>query len=122
VVSESSLTSVVTELRAALGDEARNPRFVRTVYGFGYAFCGEAVEVADAVTPAAPRGLRLRLFLDDRLQGENILGRWMEGRLPESPRILTPTARADPNGKATLEGRSRNLHSCGKRVASPLPL
>ncbi|HSD65113.1 MAG TPA: winged helix-turn-helix domain-containing protein, partial [Vicinamibacteria bacterium] len=38
VVGEASLTVAVAELRAALGDDAREPRFVRTVYGFGYAF------------------------------------------------------------------------------------
>jgi DNA-binding winged helix-turn-helix (wHTH) protein len=42
VVGEASLTVAVAELRAALGDDAREPRFVRTVYGFGYAFAGEA--------------------------------------------------------------------------------
>ena len=43
-VSDGNLAGVVAELRAALGDEAKRPRHVRTVYGYGYAFCGEAVE------------------------------------------------------------------------------
>jgi DNA-binding winged helix-turn-helix (wHTH) protein len=30
--------SLVAEIRAALGDDARQPRFVRTVQRFGYAF------------------------------------------------------------------------------------
>ena len=33
---------LVAEIRAALGDRARAPRFIRTAHGFGYAFCGEA--------------------------------------------------------------------------------
>jgi DNA-binding winged helix-turn-helix (wHTH) protein len=37
-VSESNLASLVNDLRAALGDDARNPTWIRTVYGFGYAF------------------------------------------------------------------------------------
>src|SRR6185295_6799431 len=41
-VSDSTLTSLVAELRAAIGDEARSPRLVRTIHGYGYAFCGEA--------------------------------------------------------------------------------
>lgn len=41
-VGDASLTNIVTELRAALGDSAREPRFIRTVHGFGYAFCVES--------------------------------------------------------------------------------
>lgn len=40
-VSEASLPGLVKEVRAALHDVARTPRFVRTVHGFGYAFCGQ---------------------------------------------------------------------------------
>ncbi len=43
-VSEATLASVVSELRAALADDPRTPRFVRTVHGHGYAFSGTAVE------------------------------------------------------------------------------
>lgn len=41
-VSAASLAQLVTEVRKALGDAARAPRYVRTVQRFGYAFCGEA--------------------------------------------------------------------------------
>jgi DNA-binding winged helix-turn-helix (wHTH) protein len=73
-VSESSLTTVVAELRSALGDPARRPHYVKTIYGFGYAFCGEAGrrETADHRTP-------FRLLWDEReiplVAGENVLGR-----------------------------------------------
>lgn len=36
VVSESSLTSVIKELRRALGDDPREPRYIESVYGRGY--------------------------------------------------------------------------------------
>jgi hypothetical protein len=39
-VSEANLPNLVSEIREALGDVARNGRFVRTVHGYGYAFCG----------------------------------------------------------------------------------
>lgn len=42
VVEEANLSNLVAELRAALGDHARAPVYVRTMHGFGYAFCGEA--------------------------------------------------------------------------------
>ena len=38
----------------ALGDDARGPRFVRTVYAFGYAFAGEAEERPGRLDPASP--------------------------------------------------------------------
>jgi DNA-binding winged helix-turn-helix (wHTH) protein len=85
VVSESTLNSLVGELRAALGDDAREPRHVRTVHGFGYAFAAEAVEdrptapaAAPAVAPSAAT-LTARLLWEDRLiplpPGESLLGR-----------------------------------------------
>ncbi len=40
-VDESNLSVVVAELRASLGDDARQPRYVRTVHGFGYAFAAD---------------------------------------------------------------------------------
>src|SRR5262245_50285802 len=43
-VSDSSLASLVREVRRALGDSVRQPVFLRTVHRFGYAFCGEAAE------------------------------------------------------------------------------
>jgi DNA-binding winged helix-turn-helix (wHTH) protein len=46
-VSESTLAVVVNGIRQALDDDARHPRFIRTVHGFGYAFCGEAREAGD---------------------------------------------------------------------------
>jgi DNA-binding winged helix-turn-helix (wHTH) protein len=60
IVSESALTSVVKELRRALGDESRTPRYIESVYGRGYRFLAEvrACEAADAqaetAAPAIP--------------------------------------------------------------------
>jgi DNA-binding winged helix-turn-helix (wHTH) protein len=48
-VVEANLSSLVAEVRTALGDRARDPRFIRTVHGFGYAFC------ANTTTDSAPR-------------------------------------------------------------------
>ena len=38
IVSESALTSVIKELRKALGDDRHSPRFIESVYGRGYRF------------------------------------------------------------------------------------
>jgi TolB-like protein/DNA-binding winged helix-turn-helix (wHTH) protein/Flp pilus assembly protein TadD len=55
-VTEATLASVVSELRGALGDDAKEPRFVRTVHGHGYSFSGTAVEEpAQGDASQAPR-------------------------------------------------------------------
>ncbi|HQN53229.1 MAG TPA: winged helix-turn-helix domain-containing protein [Novosphingobium sp.] len=41
IVSEATLTSVIKELRRALGDDAKQPRYVRSIYGRGYRFIAE---------------------------------------------------------------------------------
>jgi DNA-binding winged helix-turn-helix (wHTH) protein len=50
-VVEKNLTNLVTEIRAALGDDASDPVFVRTVHRFGYAF---------HAPPAGPSGVDRR--------------------------------------------------------------
>jgi DNA-binding winged helix-turn-helix (wHTH) protein len=77
VVGEASLTMAVAELRAALGDDAKEPRYVRTVFGFGYSFAGEAVEERSALptkTGATPRVLWEKRVIP-LVEGENVLGR-----------------------------------------------
>jgi DNA-binding winged helix-turn-helix (wHTH) protein len=77
VVGDASLTVAVAELRGVLGDEAKEPRFVRTVYGFGYSFAGETeAEKPGGVTSAAvaPRVLWEKRIIP-LVEGENVLGR-----------------------------------------------
>ena len=43
-VVEANLANLVSEIRTALGDSARESRLIRTAHGFGYAFCAEVHE------------------------------------------------------------------------------
>jgi DNA-binding winged helix-turn-helix (wHTH) protein len=43
-VCEANLPSLVSEIRQVIGDGRRQGRFIRTVHGYGYAFCATAVE------------------------------------------------------------------------------
>src|SRR6476661_7714572 len=54
-VSEATLTSLVAEVRSALGEKAGNERFIRTVHRFGYAFKGEATETGAPVDRSGDR-------------------------------------------------------------------
>ena len=74
-VSPANLANLVVELRAALGDNARKPRFVRTVSRFGYAFAADSV--GTRVGPPRPFACRLvwgprEISLD---ASENVIGR-----------------------------------------------
>jgi DNA-binding winged helix-turn-helix (wHTH) protein len=77
-ISESTLTQSVNNIRQALDDDARRPRFVRTARGFGYAFCSEARVTADE--PARHvSGAQPRLVWGDQVlplvAGQNLIGR-----------------------------------------------
>ena len=71
IVNESNLAGLVNEVRDALGDTARKPRFIRTVHGFGYSFCGELETGAQkAAATVVLRGREFPLY-----EGTNVLGR-----------------------------------------------
>ena len=55
-VAEANLSNIVAEIREALGDRPRAPLFIRTVHGFGYAFCGDATTLTASrdTTPDPP--------------------------------------------------------------------
>src|SRR5262249_32433643 len=78
-VVDANLPNLVVELRAALGDDAKNPRIIRTVQRFGYAFCADAEPVHESGVGRSGKGISCRLLWDGlevRLEpGENILGR-----------------------------------------------
>jgi DNA-binding winged helix-turn-helix (wHTH) protein len=50
-VVDANLNNLASEIRAALGDDAQEPRFIRTVHRVGYAFCGD-VQVDGGAAPA----------------------------------------------------------------------
>ncbi|MDO8680869.1 MAG: FHA domain-containing protein [Acidobacteriota bacterium] len=106
-VSDVSLTTLVFELRAALGESARSPRFVRTVHGFGYAF-----QVADGAegqdeTPFCVIHDGREMALK---RGENLIGRSRDCvvRL-DSTRVSRHHARITVDGDAAL------IEDCGSR-------
>jgi DNA-binding winged helix-turn-helix (wHTH) protein len=77
-VSDASLGNLVAELREALGDSARQPRIIRTVHRFGYAFRAEAA-AAEPQAERASRAVVCRILWEGReillRPGENVIGR-----------------------------------------------
>lgn len=128
-VSEGSLAQLVTEVRKALGDRPRTPRYVRTVFGHGYAFCGEAREELAAAEPARA-GTPFSVLWQGRevplSEGENLIG-----RDPEAPiRLASPLASRRharilvASGRALLQdlGSKNGTRLEGRRVAGESPL
>jgi DNA-binding winged helix-turn-helix (wHTH) protein len=76
-VSDASLHNLVAEIRAALGDNPRAPRYIRTVSRFGYAFQADARPAARDILSAQPSGPRV--VSGDRewllADGSNLVGR-----------------------------------------------
>ena len=90
-VSNTALAQLVTELRKAIGDEARQGLWIRTVFGYGYAFSGpveaEAKARPSAAAPARPEfWLRWRQELLPLAVGESVVGRGHDAdvRIPVS--------------------------------------
>ncbi len=130
VVGDASLTVAVAELRGALADDAKEPRFVRTVYGFGYSFAGEA----DAEEPreVASAGVAPRVLWERRIiplvEGENVLGRDEDVTVRiDAPGVSRRHARIRVSGaEATIEDLgSKNGTYVGDAmapIASPIEL
>jgi DNA-binding winged helix-turn-helix (wHTH) protein len=89
-VSDANLAMLVAEIRDAIDDDARAPRFVRTVQRHGYAFHGTATELAKPDAPAARSKFKYWMLASLRqiplVAGENLVGRdpsvqvWLDSR------------------------------------------
>ena len=98
-VSDASLAMVVNEVRAALGESARAPGFVRTAHRLGYAFEGHVRDLSETVGYWIVTDAR-QLLLHP---GENIVGRdpKMSVRL-DSPSVSRRHARIQVDGGRVL--------------------
>lgn len=126
-VSDSNLARLAAEVRAAIGDDAKAPRLLRTVHRFGYSFCGEvSAEAAETVLAPAP----CRLVWGERQiplpPGESILGRVGEARVfIDLARVSRHHARiVVGDGKAVLEdlGSRNGTFLRGQRITAPSKL
>lgn len=76
-VVDANLNILIGEIRRAIGDSVQDAKFIRTVHGVGYAFCGAA---ADEARPrAAGQPLFCWVASNGRtyqlVEGDNIIGR-----------------------------------------------
>jgi DNA-binding winged helix-turn-helix (wHTH) protein len=72
-VVDANLNVLIAEIRRVLDDDARQPRYVRTVHGVGYAFCGTVADSPSTQTIPCWLSTRERTFrLSD---GDTVVGR-----------------------------------------------
>ncbi len=125
-VEETNLAGLVAEIRRSLHDTASSPRFVRTVYGFGYRFVGDVKVDAGAIGSGPPR-VKLCLTFDKReivlMNGANVVGRAPDATIPiDSPGVSRYHARiVVSEAEATLEdlGSKNGTYVNGKRITAP---
>lgn len=126
-VVEKNLANLISEIRDAIGDDRSNPRFIRTVHRFGYAFreppqhaaTGRSTRRADETAFIVRwAGGRVRLG-----EGEHILGRDPDAEiLLDSPGVSRRHARLTISaGRARIEdlGSKNGTFVDGRRVDRP---
>ncbi|MBK9088579.1 MAG: winged helix-turn-helix domain-containing protein [Holophagales bacterium] len=98
VVSDGSIAVLVNELRNALGDDARSPRWIRTLPAFGYALDGEVRE-EDRPAPLTRHGIVWAGATIALAEGENVLG-----RDPAAAVVIGHPAVSRRHAKVVVEG------------------
>lgn len=122
-VSETNLPTLIAEIREAIGDDARQMRYIRTIHRFGYAF--QSLESGAPVVNQAPAAAAWLVGAASRValvEGENLLGRESDDVVPlESPTISRRHARIVVRGdRATVEdlGSKNGTYVNGVRVSA----
>jgi DNA-binding winged helix-turn-helix (wHTH) protein len=124
-VGFNSLGQVVAELRRALGDH--DQRLIRTAYGAGYAFHGEAVQESESspfpMAEAPGCCLRWGSLEIPLREGVNVVGRDPRcGCRIASSRVSRKHARIVVRGRSALIddlGSKNGTHVQGRRVDGP---
>ena len=125
-VVEANLSNLIGEVRRALDDDPRQPRYVRTVHRFGYAFRADTADLARSDTG----GVLCRLIWAGGSamlrEGEHILGRDADAAVClDSPSVSRRHARIRvAEGHATFEdlGSKNGSSVGGRRTHGPVSL
>ena len=129
-VSDQSLGNLVVELRAVLGENARNPKIIRTVARFGYAFASRATTDRSGGGELVPSSVYYRLVWGRREislePGDNLIGRdpeavvWIDD---ESVSRRHARISIDDEGATIQDLGSKNGTAVGdKRIRAPVRL
>jgi len=112
-VSDATLTSLVAELRAAIGDDARSPRFIRTIHGFGYSFFGDVnVETTGHSSENLPT--TCRLIVGDREIALSV-GEYVLGRSGDASILVDEAGVSRHHARLTIGAQGATLRDLGSK-------
>lgn len=124
-VAEANLSNLIAEIRQALDDPSREPRYVRTIHRVGYAFCG-----GDAAADESRSGPLCRIewgthrFALDA--GEHVIGRDPDASIRIDASTVSrrhAIVRVDAEGAILEDFGSKNGTYCREeRVTTPIAL
>ena len=125
-VARTSLTRLVSELRAVLGDTPRDSQIIRTAYKTGYAFCAVVTSMPSKGAEPAKIELVWREQCLPLTDGEHIAGRDTDCSLGiDAPTVSRRHARITVVcGTATIEdlGSTNGTQVDGTRISAPTRL
>jgi DNA-binding winged helix-turn-helix (wHTH) protein len=113
-VVEKNLANLVSEIRDAIGDDASNPRFIRTVHGFGYAF-RDTVPRGQVGPPANRCGevsFRLK-WMNGRVTLEE--GAHVVGRDPDADIFLSSAGVSRHHARIKISGGRATIEDLGSK-------
>lgn len=109
VVNDATLNRTVTELRAALGDDADHPQYIETVSRRGYKFIGSIAQ-----PPTQKQAADLALVYNDRefplADGEYIIGRGVDATIP-----IYDSAASRQHARVIVAGTTVTVEDLGSR-------
>jgi DNA-binding winged helix-turn-helix (wHTH) protein len=129
-VGDHALTQVIAELRAALGDDARNPAFIENIPRRGYRLVADVIPVA--VSSISPNGATMPFKLVTEKgslslsQGSTVIGRTDEAEI-----CIDKTEVSRCHAMITVQGTTAIIEDLGSKngtfvnghqVAGPTPL
>jgi DNA-binding winged helix-turn-helix (wHTH) protein len=115
-VTDASLHVAVSDLRTALGEDAKAPQHIRTVHRFGYAFEGDVTE--EDAPPVSNRGTRsaARVIWEQKtLPWRKARTSWDATRTSRC--ASTPRACRDTTPASSSTGATPFSRTCGARTA-----
>jgi DNA-binding winged helix-turn-helix (wHTH) protein len=105
-VVDSNLNVLVAEIRRALADAAREPKFIRTVHGVGYAFCG----AVDGTEPPRPTTRPIPCWLEIERRTYRLMdGESTVGRDPDCEVWLDSPSVSRRHARITVDGDTRRV-------------
>ena len=114
-VTVNALTQLIAELRSALGDDAKKPRYVETIPRRGYRLIAPTSFVRSAIDPPIGEIPRFILVDDDGIElalkeGENLIGRALDAAI----RIDTSKV-SRHHARILIEGATATLEDLGSK-------